>query len=120
MAFARVHVFPYSLREGTPAAAMPGQVPAQVKAGRARAARAVAARSSRAFRRQFLGQTVQVLWESCRPEGQGLLWSGLTDNYLRVRAPGGEGLSNTLGRVRLLDLGPGGLRGEMEDQKGGG
>jgi threonylcarbamoyladenosine tRNA methylthiotransferase MtaB len=120
MAFARVHVFPYSLREGTPAARMPSQVPAQIKAGRARAARDVAAGSSRAFRRQFLGQTVQVLWESCRPEGQGLLWSGLTDNYLRVRAVGGEGLANTLGRVRLVGLDPGGLRGEIVDQKGGG
>jgi threonylcarbamoyladenosine tRNA methylthiotransferase MtaB len=120
MAFARVHVFPYSLREGTPAAAMPGQVPAQVKADRARAARAAATESSRAFRRRFVGRVVEVLWESGRREGQGLLWSGLTDNYLRVRAPGGEGLANTLGRVRLVGLGAGGLRGERVDQKGGG
>ena len=84
LGFARVHVFPYSLRAGTPAARMPGQVPAPVKAERAKAMRAAAAASARAFRQQFVGRTMPVLWETSRPGADGPVWSGLTDNYLRV------------------------------------
>ena len=43
--FARVHVFPFSSRPGTPAAQMRHQIPAQVKADRSRSMRAVAAKS---------------------------------------------------------------------------
>jgi threonylcarbamoyladenosine tRNA methylthiotransferase MtaB len=120
MAFARLHVFPYSVREGTPAAGMPGQVPHQVKVGRARAMRQVAAASSRAFRQQFIGERVSVLWESCQERDGRCVWSGLTDNYLRVQAPGPPGLANTFSPVHVTGLSERGLRGRIEDQKSGG
>ncbi|MCL7454548.1 MAG: tRNA (N(6)-L-threonylcarbamoyladenosine(37)-C(2))-methylthiotransferase MtaB [Anaerolineae bacterium] len=120
MAFARLHVFPYSIREGTPAAGMPGQVPHQVKVGRARAMRQVAAASSRAFRQQFIGERVSVLWESCQERDGRCVWSGLTDNYLRVQAPGPPGLANTFSSVHVIGLSERGLRGRIEDQKSGG
>jgi threonylcarbamoyladenosine tRNA methylthiotransferase MtaB len=122
MGFARVHVFPYSLRAGTPAAQMPGQVPAQVRAAWAQRMRDVAAASGRAFRSHFLGQRVEVLWESRRMGQEGPLWRGMTDHYLQVEAPGppGRDLGNTFGRVRVESLTRSGLRGQMEDQKDGG
>ncbi len=122
MGFARVHVFPYSPRPGTAAAHMPGQVPAQVRTAWACRMRDVAAASSQAFRCRFLGQRVEVLWESWRAGEEGPLWRGLTDHYLRVEAPGppDRDLGNTFGRVRIESLTSGGLRGRMEDQKGGG
>jgi threonylcarbamoyladenosine tRNA methylthiotransferase MtaB len=112
--FARVHVFPFSSRPGTPAAQMGGQVPPQVKAERSRAMRAVAAAGHRAFRQQFVGQTMDVLWESSRPGDDGVLWSGLTDNYLRVHAASADDVANTLTPTRLVALTGGGLRGEIE------
>jgi threonylcarbamoyladenosine tRNA methylthiotransferase MtaB len=117
MGLARVHVFPYSLRPGTPAARMVGQVPAQVKADRARLMRDVAADGSRAFRRRFLGRDIEVLWESKRMGEEEATWSGLTDHYLRVQArgPGAKDLGNTLGRVRIEGLTRGGLWGRMRD-----
>ncbi len=110
MAFARLHVFPYSARAGTPAAVMAGQVPPEVKAERARLARDLGAAGALAFRRQLLGATVQVLWET-RHEDRG--WSGLTDNYQRVEAASDADLRNTLSPVRLTGLTPAGLRGEI-------
>jgi len=111
--FAQAHVFPYSLRSGTPAARMPGQVPSQVKAARARAMRAAAAAASRAFRQQFLGRTLDVLWESAKPGEADPVWSGLTGNYLRVYAPSSENLANTLAPARLLAVTRQGLSAEI-------
>ena len=120
MAFARLHVFPYSLREGTPASAMPQRVPHQVKVGRAQAMREAAAASGRAFRQKFVGQRVSVLWESCLPRDGRCLWNGLTDTYLRVQALGPPGLANSFSQVALTGLSRRGLEGEIEDQKSGG
>jgi threonylcarbamoyladenosine tRNA methylthiotransferase MtaB len=119
LGFARVHVFPFSARPGTPAAQMRHSIPAQVKAERSRSMRAVAAESHRAFRQRFVGQTMQVLWESSRPGDDGALWSGLTDNYLRVYAPCADDLTNTLTPTRLRALAGGGIRGEIQAQKRG-
>lgn len=114
MGFARLHVFPYSPRPGTPAAGMPYQISPSLKAERARAMRDVAAAGSRAFCRQFVGRTVEVLWESSRPEEGGPIWSGLTDNYLRVYTAGPADLAGTLTPARLVALAGDGLWGEVE------
>jgi threonylcarbamoyladenosine tRNA methylthiotransferase MtaB len=113
MAFAKLHVFRYSRRAGTAAALMPGQVPAQVVAERSRQMHALGDKLERAFRRRFLGRTMDVLWETDEPNGSGVLWSGLTDNYLRVSASGGPGLRNVVTPVRLVADTPTGLAGEI-------
>ncbi len=109
MEFAHVHVFPYSLRVGTAAARLPDQVPPEAKRERSAAMREVDRRSGRTVRRRFLGQTRPVLWES---QGQkvvgekGRIWSGLTDNYLRVLtlAPENLNLHNVITPARLTRL----------------
>jgi threonylcarbamoyladenosine tRNA methylthiotransferase MtaB len=78
--FAKLHVFRYSPRAGTAAARMRPQVPDTAKHARSEALLALNATLTHAFREQYVGQTVEVLWEAPRPWG----WEGLTDNYLRV------------------------------------
>jgi threonylcarbamoyladenosine tRNA methylthiotransferase MtaB len=117
---ARVHVFPYSSRAGTPAAEMQAQVPPPVKAQRARAMRAAAASGEQAFRQQFIGRTVDVLWERARQQDDKVAWSGLTDNYLRVHTRSNTTLANTISPTRLFALAHGGLQGVIETQKSGG
>ena len=78
--FARLHVFPYSAREGTPAASMPGQVPVAVRKARAGELRRLGDRTRAAFVRSQLGRRAHVLAET---DG-----TGLTTNYLRLRVPG--------------------------------
>jgi len=116
MGLAQVHVFPYSLRPGTPASRMPDHVSFQVKAERARQMRAAAAARARAFRQQFVGRTMPVLWESARFEDEGTVWSGLTDNYLRVHAASPADLANMLIPARLIAVEEGGLRAQVEAQ----
>ena len=117
--FARTHVFPYSLRPGTPAARMSDQVPSQVKAARAKAMRDVAAGSHRAFRQRFVGRTMDVLWESCREGQPGAKYRGLTGNYLRVETAAAGGLANTLTATHLTELSEQGLWGIPKIKNGG-
>lgn len=78
--FARLHVFPYSAREGTRAAALPDQVPPDVRKERARELRQLGERLRAEFVRSHLGCRVTVLAET---DG-----TGLTSNYIRLRVPG--------------------------------
>jgi threonylcarbamoyladenosine tRNA methylthiotransferase MtaB len=113
MAFAKLHIFRYSRREGTAAASMPSQVSHQIVAERSRCMHVLGDRLERAFRGRFLGRTMDVLWEADEPNGDGLVWSGLTDNYLRISAPGGPDLHNVVTPVRLVADSPGGLTGQI-------
>jgi len=86
---------------------MSGQVAPPVKKARSRAVVEVGRRSAEAFRRAFLGRTLEVLWErQTKDSGPGPkpLWSGLTDNYLRVRTHQETNLYNTITRTRLIAL----------------
>jgi threonylcarbamoyladenosine tRNA methylthiotransferase MtaB len=56
--FARIHVFPYSPRQGTEAAGMPHQVSDEVKKERSRRMLALAKKSAFDFIQQFLGEAV--------------------------------------------------------------
>jgi len=114
MAFARLHIFRYSPRAGTAAASMRDRVPADVAAERSHRMHRLGDMLEHTFHRPFLGRTMDVLWETCEPGRNGsLLWNGLTDNYLRVSAPGGPGLRNVVIPVRLVADTPGGLVGEL-------
>jgi threonylcarbamoyladenosine tRNA methylthiotransferase MtaB len=116
LAFAEQHVFRYSSRPGTAAARLPDDVPPQVKKRRSEEARALDAELRRAYRTRFLGRAIDVLWEEPAsapvPEDGDLIWSGLTDNYLRVfaRGPLHEGQITS---VRLEQLANDGLYGEI-------
>lgn len=101
MHFARVHVFPYSPREGTLAAGFPLQVNERVKAARGVAMQRVGVASADSFAAQFAGQILPVLYEAQTAE-QGV-WSGYTDNYIHVVTPGlGEPLHNRILQTRIL------------------
>jgi threonylcarbamoyladenosine tRNA methylthiotransferase MtaB len=112
MEFADIHVFSYSSRPGTAAAAMDGQVADKIKKERSNRMLDLARESSIKFRERFLGQTRTVLWENEESKRQGL-YSGLTDNYIRVFAESERILTNSLLPVRLVGLCKNGLKGEL-------
>ncbi len=84
---AGLHVFPYSPRQGTPAAAWPEQVPEAVKKARAHALSEVDRQLRARFHQSLVGTTQRVLFETQGADG---LIEGLTDNYVRVMAVGDE------------------------------
>lgn len=79
--FAAMHVFPFSKRQGTPAASMPQQMTQQVKAQRAAQARAAAAEMTQAYLAPYVGTRMQVLFEQ---EKDGYS-EGYTSNYIHVK-----------------------------------
>jgi threonylcarbamoyladenosine tRNA methylthiotransferase MtaB len=111
MQFARIHVFPYSLRQETEAARLPQKVSAQVKKERSRQMLALAGESVRNFSRRFFGEAMPVLWEK-QSEG---IWSGLTDNYIKVYTRSDEELSNQLLPAKLVDIWGDGMWGLKDE-----
>ena len=105
-AFSAMHIFPYSRRTSTPAAAMPDQVPNAVKEERAHRAGEVARQLHRTWLESWVGQTLPVLFE----EEKDGLWRGHTPNYTEVFAPG-EGYHNVGKDVEIVEVFQDGLRG---------
>jgi threonylcarbamoyladenosine tRNA methylthiotransferase MtaB len=83
--FTYLHVFTYSPRPGTPAAAMRNQVPVQVARERNRILRDLAAEKKLAFMRAFAGKTVEAITLNVF---DGKSTEALTDNYLKLRLTG--------------------------------
>jgi len=87
--FTYLHVFTYSARPGTPAAAMPDQVPVQVARERNRILRELAAEKKLAFMRGFVGKVVEAITLNVvRNGGDGEFTEALTDNYLKLHLRG--------------------------------
>ena len=106
--FSRLHVFPYSPREGTPAAAMDGQVDEAVKARRVHRLIALGGDLSRRYREGFLGQCAPVLLEEALPGGGA---EGYTPEYVHVCVR--DGRPGALAMVRLDALTEEGMAGTV-------
>ena len=107
-AFAQIHVFPYSIRPGTRAAAME-QVPKSVKEARAARAGQVAAELHEKYLRSCMGQIFPVLFEQAGEDG---CFVGHAPNYMEVAAAG-ENLHNCLRSVRVTGVDGSILKGEI-------
>ena len=99
--FAYCHVFSYSERPRTYAQRYAEQVPSAVIQARSRTLRELSARKKTAFYRDHLGKIVRVLFE--RQENSGL-YTGFSDNYLKVGVEASEDLSNRMVMVQLDDV----------------
>jgi threonylcarbamoyladenosine tRNA methylthiotransferase MtaB len=109
--FARIHVFPYSPRSGTGAVRLPQPVVASVKRARSERMLALAAASAMSFRQRFLSRKVSVLWEKRADDG---VWSGLTDNYIKVYTRSDEDLTNQLLPVTVTEMWGDGVWGSTD------
>lgn len=78
--FSHIHAFPYSPRQGTPAAAMKDQVDPAVKKKRVEIVQTLSARQKAEWLQQMIGQTVRVLIE----KQDGMMGEGFSENYERV------------------------------------
>jgi len=111
--FSDMHVFPYSIRPGTSAAHLDGQVEVIKKRERTGEMLELAATAVREFRLGSLGQTRPVLWEPGKGRDAGGIWSGLTDNYLRIKAQSDRDLGNVITDARLTGLDGDWVTGEV-------
>lgn len=97
--FAQMHIFPYSVREGTLAAKLTDRVPESVKNARCHTMLRKAAEMKKNFCERYAGKEVDVLFEQ---EKNGV-WSGMTANYIEVRKRTNEILRGKTLRVKVSE-----------------
>lgn len=110
--FARLHVFPFSIREGTAAATMPGQLPKAVREARAAELIALGRALGAAYRERLLGSVQPVLFEETR----GSIARGYTPQYMPAQALGAR--PGEIRPVRLTALTREGFAGRLDTQGG--
>ena len=98
--FSRVHIFPYSLREGTKAAQLKGHLPRRVKEERVKRAEVTARELAKAYRSLFLNQVVEVLLEETKRAGY---VEGFSREYLRVQVKTKQE-PNTMVRAKITGV----------------
>ncbi len=87
--FTYLHVFTYSARPGTPAAALPDQVPVHIARERNKILRDLAAEKKLAFMRSFIGKSVEAITLNiARSSPGGEFTEALTDNYQKLYLKG--------------------------------
>ena len=99
--FYETHIFKYSRREGTKAAAMADQVPEQVKTARSARMIALGRRKQQAYEDRLIGTTVEVLMEEAVEREDGVYQVGHTKEYVKVGQKTTENLSNQLINVEI-------------------
>ena len=82
--FYEMHVFKYSRRNGTAAAAMPGQVPEEVKAGRSDILLELEKRQSEKFRSRYIGKCAEILIEEKKTIRNREYFLGHTGDYVKI------------------------------------
>jgi len=96
-----LHVFTFSERDNTEAAAMDGVVPMNVRSKRSKMLRGLSVKKRRAFYESQIGTNRTVLFEGENKEGY---IHGFTENYVKVKTPWNPELVNTLHQVRLTHI----------------
>jgi tRNA-2-methylthio-N6-dimethylallyladenosine synthase len=109
--FAQAFSFKYSARPGTPAAALPNQVPDEVKSARLHALQALLAEQQRTFNAAAVGRVMPVLFEKDGRHAGQLV--GRSPYLQAVHASAPAHLAGGIAPVRILAVGPNSLAGEL-------
>ncbi len=99
--FYETHIFKYSMRKGTKAAVMEGQVSEQVKTERSNVLLALDRKNRETYEASFYGRTVEVLMEESTVADGETVQTGHTKEYVKVLVVSGQNLQNQLVKVRL-------------------
>lgn len=99
--FAKIHVFPYSPKKGTPAAERKDQIPNSVKTERSHKLLALSEEMSASFLNSYVGQTVEVLYEKQMTAG---VYEGHTSNYIKVHGRSEEEITNRIVLTKITHI----------------
>ncbi len=97
--FSQMHIFPYSVREGTAAAKLDNKVTEEEKSRRSHIMLGVAKNLKSRFYQGFIGKSFPVLFEQ-QKDG---LWCGFTENYMDVRLKCSSNLKGKIKEVVLYE-----------------
>ena len=99
-----MHIFKYSMRKGTRAAAMKEQVLEAVKTRRSAVLLEMEARKSLEYRSQFMGSVVKVLFEEKKEINGRTYMIGHTGEYVKVAVETGQNLTNQILEVQIKEF----------------
>ncbi len=99
--FSRIHVFKYSIREGTKAAAMPDQVSDKIKDFRSKVLIELGEMLSTDFMNKYIGRAISVLVESENGEN---LYEGYSSNYLKVMIKSNSDIKNMIVDINIIKV----------------
>ena len=99
-----MHIFKYSVRKGTVAASMKGQVPEAVKTKRSAVLLEMEARKSKEYRSRFVGKCVKVLLEEQKEIHGEVYMVGHTAEYVKVAFKTTEDFSNQMAEIMVQDF----------------
>ena len=107
--FAKIHVFPYSEREGTVAASMTGSVPVGTRRRRASELIALSSELENEFASRFVNRSMSVLLETDKNG----VWEGLTPEHVKTFVKG-SGAKGSIINVKIDEYSDGCLYGKTE------
>ncbi len=107
--FAKMHIFPYSIRKGTRAAEMDGQLTMKEKKERASLLDKIDKENVEAFSKAQLGLTAEVLFEQQKND----YYIGHTTNYLPVYVKSTEDIRYKIKKVEITHFSEGKLYGNI-------
>ena len=94
------HVFSYSKRRMAKSKLLINNVKPETAKKRSELLRTLAQKKSKDFRRSLINKGASVLIEQKKDD----IWTGLTDNYVRVEVPSSKDLSNKIIKVKLNEI----------------
>lgn len=104
--FSELHVFPYSMRTGTPAARMTDQVDDEVKNERVHRLIELNDQLAKEYASSFEGEVLEVIPEERYKKDQTSgFYEGYSDNYLKVYFEADESMIGKIVRVKLTEAG---------------
>ncbi len=114
--FSKIHTFPFSPREGTPAWNWKSDIPNNNLVQR----RLVTLRSLESelkdkFWKRFVGKNVRVLVEKAERKGKGYICSGRSDQYFAVQFEADKNLDNKICTVKINNAETEPLSGELRE-----
>lgn len=115
--FTYLHVFTYSSRPGTPAAAFANQVPVQVARERNKILRDLGTEKKMAFMKSFLGKSVEAITLSVEHARPGAVFTeALTDNFQKLYLEGRH-TPNRWAAVQIDGVENGAFLGRLHSQE---
>ncbi|MFD1705455.1 tRNA (N(6)-L-threonylcarbamoyladenosine(37)-C(2))-methylthiotransferase MtaB [Siminovitchia sediminis] len=104
--FSELHVFPYSMRTGTPAARMKDQIDENLKNERVHRLIALSDQLAKEYASQFENEVLEVIPEErFKQDPDSGLYEGYSDNYLKVVFPATENMVGKLVKVKITKAG---------------
>lgn len=100
--FYEMHIFKYSVRQGTKAATMPDQVAEEIKTRRSSELIALGEEMSMEFRQYYMGKSLDVLFEEKNTIDGVEYYTGYTKEYVKIAVHSAKNLENVMKQGKII------------------